>query len=597
MDGSIDWCCMPRFDSPSVFAAMLDSKKGGTFSIRPTGRYVSEQFYEKDTAILLTRMKSHLGTLEILDFMPHLGDLSQDANMSMDQDQQNKGSIETINSEICRRVRSLGGPLEISIIFSPRLNYAKKDTTLLHEKGTNDIISITNDSKNGRLLLATDVPFRVREKIATARISISPKQELWFVASFNPKNNGKKSQNEAKLEKTRQFWHDWRSKIKYNGLYKKEVIRSAITLKLLTYSPTGAMIASPTTSLPEVIGGVRNWDYRYSWLRDSAFSLWAFHALGLKAESMKYIKWVRSIIEGKEPKTLYGVEGEIEHESQLDHLEGYNRSKPVRIGNGASNQFQLDVYGITLDALYFANKHGTRISKEDYDKIARPLAELVERNWQRTDRGIWELRDEPRHFLYSKVWCYAAMDRASRIARNLKLQIDVNRWSKVGRKIKLDILKNGWDEKRGTFLQAYDSVAVDASNLLIPHVKFLDWKDERVVSTVEYTMNKLTANGFVYRYLVPDGLPGKEGAFTICTLWLVDCLVKMGRIKEGKELFEKVLHSGNHLSLFSEQIDPHDNQLLGNFPQSFTHMGIIISALTINSAFSPRELANSTSEY
>jgi GH15 family glucan-1,4-alpha-glucosidase len=306
----------------------------------------------------------------------------------------------------------------------------------------------------------------------------------------------------------------------------------------------------------------------------------------LKAESLNYIEWVRSLIEGLEPKTLYGIEGKLESEKLLDHFEGYKGSKPVRIGNSASNQFQLDVYGITLDALYFVNKHGTGISKEDYDRIARPLAALVEKNWQRKDRGIWEVRGEPRHFLYSKVWCYAAMDRASRIARNLKLSTDVERWNSVGETIKLDILKNGWDEKRRTFLQAYDSVALDASNLLIPHVKFLNWKDERVVSTVECTMKKLTTNGFVYRYLVSDGLPGKEGAFMICTLWLVDCLVKMGKIKEGKELFEKVLHSGNHLSLFSEQIDPQDNQLLGNFPQSFTHMGIIISALTINASIS-----------
>jgi GH15 family glucan-1,4-alpha-glucosidase len=578
MDGSIDWCCMPRFDSPSVFAALLDSKKGGTFSIRPTEKYVSEQFYEKDSAILLTRMKNRHGILEIFDFMPYPGDHSQ---------KDNNNRTKAIDSEICRRVRSVGGSLEISIDYSPRLSYAKNDTNLSHEKGANNIISATNDSKNERLFLTTDVPLRIREKTATARIRISETKELWFVVSFNHKNDGNvKRGNEAKLEKTRHFWHEWRSEIKYRGLYKKEVIRSAITLKLLTYSPTGAMIASPTTSLPEVVGGVRNWDYRYSWLRDSAFSLWAFHALGLKTESMNYIEWMRSMIEGLEPKTLYGIEGKTEPEKLMDHFEGYKGSKPVRIGNSASNQFQLDVYGITLDALYFANKHGTGISKEDYDKIARPLAALVEKNWKRKDRGIWEVRGESRHFLYSKVWCYAAMDRASRIARNLKLSADVERWSKVGRKMKLDILKRGWDTERRTFLQAYDTDDLDASNLLIPHVKFLDWKDERVVSTVEYTMKKLMTNGFVYRYLVPDGLPGKEGAFMICTLWLVDCLVKMGKIKEGKGVFENVLHSGNHLSLFSEQIDPHNNQLLGNFPQSFTHMGIIISALTINSAFS-----------
>jgi GH15 family glucan-1,4-alpha-glucosidase len=645
LDGSIDWFCAPRFDSPAIFGALLDAQKGGTFAIKPREKAVTSQHYEKDTSILITEFSTEKGRAEILDFM-HYTDRSNQT------DQVFLSSI-----EIHRRVRCLDGKIDFEVLFFPRFDYGK-EATLSRTKGSSLLVARPtrkqpSDSSlpkgGGSLVLATTLPFEIAEESqhAYSAFQLQKDEETWLVASYS---EGQHPQEEVrrrledyncdeKLAEVRKFWRKWVADCRYDGLYRDEVIRSAITLKLLSYSPNGAIVAAATTSLPEEIGGVRNWDYRYSWLRDSTFSLWAFHNLKHRKETKRYLHWIGELIGQKEGRiketpspllsnpspfsgvsaglsaaqglttpgqqqqqqqqqqeeekdttcpiqVMYGLGGERDlSEKTLDYLEGYKGSRPVRIGNAAYNQMQLDVFGILIDAAYFAHKHGRGLTKQEYDTIVKPLAKQVELRWATPDSGIWEIRGEPRQFVYSKMWCFVAMDRAAKIAMNLGLDEDAKRWKDIGVRIRKDILQNGWDEEQGTFVQAYGSKALDAANLLMPHVRFLDWEDERVIKTVEEIRERLTVDGLVHRYLNPDGLPGAEGAFLICSFWLVDCLVNMGKVKEGKEIFERLLTFGNHLCLFSEECDPHTREALGNFPQAFTHMGLIVSASMISAKF------------
>ncbi|TMC94325.1 MAG: glycoside hydrolase family 15 protein, partial [Chloroflexi bacterium] len=400
---------------------------------------------------------------------------------------------------------------------------------------------------------------------------------------------------DAELAHTLYCWRSWLNQSTYNGPYIEEVQRSALTLKMLTYAPTGAIVAAPTTSLPEHLGGIRNWDYRYTWLRDASFTLYALGVLGFTEEARAFIDWLHRLSPSKSEdlQIMYGIRGELELvEQELPSLSGYQQSHPVLIGNRAVNQKQLDVFGEVLDLIHFYRRqdgferYGEKLEVEgSLWAVMRSLVEHVCAHWQESDRGIWEVRGEPRHFVYSKAMCWVALDRGIKAAEQLDLEADLPRWRLVREQIRADILSHGYNPTLGAFTQAYDERVLDASTLMLPLVGFIAADDPRMRSTVERIIEQLTdEQGFVYRYRSDDGLAGSEGIFTMCTFWLVDNLAMLGRVDESRSLFERVLTYAGRLGLFSEEIDSGTNSALGNYPQAFTHVALINSALNLQKA-------------
>jgi Glucoamylase and related glycosyl hydrolases len=569
-DGSIDWCCLPDFDSASVFASILDWEKGGHWLIRPMGEGYVRQRYVEDTNVLLTRYYNSDYTVEVTDFMPIVEDEYLKAL-----------------PEIHRIVRCVRGSAKLIFDFQPRPGYARHTANMdlrVHRSG------VSVRTHTDELVLSST---RRLEGVGQGGVKFTAPLEKGdrevFVLSYGeaePRAVGEYETAE-KLRETKRFWRDWVGELKYSGAWRKQVVRSALTLNLLTYMPTGAIVAAPTTSLPEAVGGERNWDYRFSWIRDSAFSLWAFHVLGVRGMGEQYLHW---LIENNpaldlQLQPLYTVRGEAHiPEEILEHLEGYMGSGPVRVGNAASKQFQQDVYGTILDALYFSAKHGKGVSHETYYRFVKPLANLVVENWPKPGNGIWEFRDRLRHFVYSKVWCYIALDRASRIALYLGHPEDAAAWKGVMMKIRDEVLEKGWSGRKKAFKMDYESDELDAANLLMPLVGFISAKDERFKSTVDSTMKELGRGVLLYRYRVEDGLRGREGCFLVCSFWLAASLARMGRLREARRVFSKLLKYANHLGLFSEEVDPDTGSALGNFPQAFSHMGLIVAAEEINKA-------------
>ncbi len=397
---------------------------------------------------------------------------------------------------------------------------------------------------------------------------------------------------DMKLSETRRYWKKWAAKCEYNGRWREYVVRSALALKLLVYAPTGAIVAAATTSLPEQMHGIRNWDYRYSWIRDSSFVLWAFHSIGHNEAVEPYLEWLMSTfyLTAQNMQVMVGIGGERDlTERTLDHLEGYNASKPVRVGNGAWDQFQLDLYGILVDSLYFSHLHKKKATRKVYEYLIRPVVKIVEEVWNKPDCGIWEVRGGKRNFVYSKVWCWVAVDRSIRIADSLKMKEDVQKWSVLRDKIREAIYGRGWNESIKSFVQSYDSGDLDSANLLMPQLKFINGKDPKMISTIRRIQESLMSEGkFLYRYKTDDGLPGDEGAFLICSFWLVSCLAMAGKLKEAENLLNSLLDCSNHVGLFSEEIDPRDGSMLGNFPQAFSHMGFITAVTDIEKARNAR---------
>jgi GH15 family glucan-1,4-alpha-glucosidase len=587
IDGSIDWFCIPRFDSPSVFGAILDIHKGGSFKILPSedskDEFLSTQYYDGLTNILITEFKNSFGQLRILDFMPCF--------------KVERTMIST--GEIHRRVSCVEGNFPFEIIFDPRMDYGKAIPNITRVGSIGYSFSAKTPETRQQMALITPFEFKAESKGGLAiNLQMSEKEKpidfVVRVGGIELHHTGSRF-TEAKLNKTREYWRSIAQRCRVSGKWKDLVLRSALMLKLLVYSPTGAIIAAPTTSLPEEIGGVRNWDYRYSWIRDSSFVLWAMHSIGIDDLEFGYLDWLTSIffMMAENLQVMLGVTGERDlTEKSLNHLEGYRTSSPVRVGNGAWDQFQLDVYGILLDALYFSHKHGKGVPHEVYDYLIRLIVNAVEKNWEKPDCGIWEVRGDKQHFVYSKMWCWVALDRAAKIAKSLQRTEDVSNITRLRDKIRDTILDKGYDESVGAFVRSFGSKELDSANLLMPQVRFIDANDPRMTSTIDQTMKRLTENGILYRYRTDDGLKGEEGAFLMCSFWLVTCLTQLGRLDEAEKLLDRLARFSNHVGLFSEEINPRTGQMLGNFPQAFTHMGFMTAAVCLSRELEKRSISH-----
>jgi GH15 family glucan-1,4-alpha-glucosidase len=565
-DGTIDWYCPSAFDSPSVFGAILDRELGGYFRIAAAGECATNQLYLPDTNVLITRFLSPDGVGEVQDFMPVGGE-----------------------QRLIRRVVCVRGQLRFRLECEPRFNYGRdRHATAISAAGA------SFRSPALALTLATPVPLRQTAAGVTADFDLDAGQTATFVLAEpdEPPVPGRVSEAEAQklLADTVEYWQDWISRSRYTGRWREIVNRSALTLKLLTYAPTGAIVAAPTTSLPERLGGDRNWDYRYTWVRDSALTLGPLLSLGYTDELRSFGRFLERCLQsgaanGSGPlQVLYGIDGRAHvPEEILDHLEGYRGSAPVRIGNDAAHQLQLDIYGEIIDAIYLLEQHAGQMAYDVWSTIAAAAGWLCE-NWDQPDEGIWETRGGRQRFTYSHLMCWVALDRAIRIGHDRGFPADLGRWTSVRDEIFHRIMERSWSESRRAFVQYEQSDVLDASVLLMPLVGFISPTDPRWLSTLDAITSDLVSDSLVYRYdpaASPDGLEGDEGTFSICSFWYVEALVRAGRRAEARLGFEKMLTYANHLGLYSEQIGP-SGELLGNFPQAFTHLALIRAAISLD---------------
>jgi GH15 family glucan-1,4-alpha-glucosidase len=573
-DGTIDWFCCPNFDSPSVFGSILDTHKGGHFRISPVEEngWRSKQLYFPDTNVLITRFLTPDGVGEVEDFMT-IATAGDDVEPH----------------QLVRRVIAVRGEMRFRVEVAPRFNYGRHEHRLrVHDEG---VVFLAPDLC---LALSASTPFDVRNGDVHADVTLRAGEAATFVLAQSPRDAAPQrfTEEETRLafESTIGFWRRWVARSQYRGRWREMVHRSALTLKLLTFEPTGALIAAPTTSLPEVIGGGRNWDYRYTWIRDAAFSLYGLLRLGFTDEAAAFMSWLtdrfrESKGRGEGPlQIMYGIDGRAElPEETLDHLEGYKGSGPVRIGNAAAGQLQLDIYGELIDSVYLFNKYGTPIYHEAWEDLTG-IIEWLCKNWDRPDEGIWETRGGQKDFTFSRLMTWVAFDRAIRIGGKRGLPGDMVKWYEVRDQVYRQIMERGWNEKRGAFVQHYGSDVLDASLLLMPLVLFISPTDPRWLSTLDAISAELVSDTLVYRYNVeasPDGLEGNEGTFTMCSFWYVEALARAGQLDEARLAFEKMLTYANHLGLYSEEIGP-SGELLGNFPQAFTHLALISAAYNLD---------------
>jgi len=572
-DGTIDWYCCPAFDSPSVFAAILDKKKGGYYRISPLDQdWTSKQLYFPDTNVLITRFFTPGGVGELQGFMPIA-----------------RTGEERHRHQLIRRVVGVRGAIRFRVDLQPRFNYAR-DSHETHEYEH----GVVFESETLCLALQATRPIASDEHGVHSEFVLRAGESVTFVLEqvardYVPREYSEQETREA-YERTIDYWRRWLAQSRYRGRWREMVHRSALTLKLLTYQPTGAIVAAPTTSLPEQIGGERNWDYRYTWIRDAAFSLYGLLRLGFTEEAGAFMKWLTDRFRegvdtsGDPLQTMYSIDGGRElPEETLGHLEGYRGSAPVRIGNAAAGQLQLDIYGELIDSVYLYNKYGTPISHDAWQDLSR-IVNWVGENWDQADEGIWETRGGRKEFTLSRLMCWVAIERAIRMARQRGLPADLVRWMRHRDDIYEQIMERGWSERRKAFVQHYGSDVLDASLLLMPLVKFIAPTDPRWLSTLDAIAEELVSDTLVQRYdpvAVPDGLLGEEGTFSICSFWYVEALTRAGRVDEARLAFEKMLTYANHLGLYSEEIGP-TGELLGNFPQAFTHLALISAAFNLD---------------
>jgi GH15 family glucan-1,4-alpha-glucosidase len=552
-NGSVDWLCWPRFDSPSLFGKILDSDKGGSFVIRPTAPYCVERCYARGTTVLQTTFRTTTGVVRVNDWL-------------------NTGARQAL----CRLVECLEGSVELSVVCDPRPRYGAAGRPEWEPRLGYLVCAVGDED---RLILD----------------GVSSSSETFTLAAGESRsislgwNRPGPSDLFASLKRSIRSWRDWSADLVLpDGLdpeIAEHVERSALTLKGLQYEPSGAFVAAPTTSLPEMIGGDRNWDYRYSWLRDSAFTLYALRAVGKTEEAQSWFGWLDAIVLAQgshDLQIVYGIDGSPEiPETELSHLSGHRHSRPVRIGNGAAKQLQLDVYGTLADAIWLARRTVKRPLPRQRWELVKRLAQQAIAGWRVPDEGIWEVRGAKQHFVFSKAMCWVALDRAIKLARiDNRTDAQLEEWRSNRDAIKADVLARGYDEKLRCFTQAYGSGTLDAANLLLAQVGFISPRDPRFVSTVRVTQQNLSHDGLVYRYrshVTDDGFEAEEGTFTICTLWLCLALHQIGARDEALALFGQTLSYANDLGLLSEELSPNGEQL-GNFPQAFTHIAIIACA-------------------
>jgi len=570
-DSSIDWCCLPRFDSPSIFAAILDDERGGKFGIELNSHFESSQSYLTDTNVLQTVFHTETGTVMLTDFMPCYRGVH--------------GRLAQFN-EIHRIAECTHGEVDLNVTFQPKPEYATVDPSL-------DITKYGVVVTGGRthVSLSSSVPFKALGDRATATVKLRSGEKAAFLLRYGSDSPliGVISNSLNKLARTKAYWQQQAESCVFSGPYRDYIARSYLALHLLVYSPTGAIVAAPTTSLPEEIGGERNWDYRFTWLRDASLTLNAFSSLGHKEEAIGFMKWLLNVCDKCGPKAqiLYNIDFKDPlDERTLDHLAGYRESRPVRIGNAAYSQRQLDIFGEVLEAAYNYVKIGGYIGNKDWI-LLETFVDAACELWSEPDSGIWEVRGGPFHFVHSKVMCWVAVDRGIRLAQSLGRTEKVNHWHKTAEDIRNDILNKGWNPEKQAFTQHYDTEALDASALLIPLFGFLPISDKRIKSTINHVAEELNWNGLLRRYRTDetdDGLKGSEGAFLWCTFWMVRNLLGLGRVEEATELYQKLLGYSNHLGLLSEMVDPVSGELLGNFPQALTHLAVIITGLELTDA-------------
>jgi GH15 family glucan-1,4-alpha-glucosidase len=572
-NGSIDFLCLPSFDSPSVFAALLDADRGGRFQIAPQlGDAVHTQLYLPDTNVLLTRFLSNSGVAEVSDFMP-----VEDAGVA---------------HNLVRRAKTVRGEIRFEMRCDPRFDYARATHTVTRVSDTEVLFVGRAGAHELVLRLRSSVPMQLAESAAVAQFTLGADESAWFVLevviSNEPSPSAHPDYAHEAFKHTVNFWRRWIGRSTYKNRWRETVNRSALVLKLLTSREHGSIVAAPTFGLPETLGGMRNWDYRYTWIRDSSFTLYGLMRLGYTDEAAAFMRWMMARCEELEPdgslQIMYAIDGRpVMHEETLDHLEGYMGSRPVRIGNDAHTHLQLDIYGELMDSVYLYDKYGAPIGYDAWMNVVR-LIDWVCGHWREKDESIWEVRGGRREFLFSRVMCWVAVDRAIRLANRRSFPAPLSRWYEARDTIYRDIYERFWDPGRG-FVQHPGAATFDAAALLMPLVRFVSPTDPRWIATLRGIEHELVSDSLVYRYRLgegfSDGLTGQEGTFSMCSFWYVECLSRMGDLQQARFFFEKMLGYANHLGLYGEELGPRA-QHLGNFPQAFTHLALISAAYDLD---------------
>jgi GH15 family glucan-1,4-alpha-glucosidase len=569
-DGDIDWLCLPRFDSPSVFASILDDERGGRFTVRCTGATRVKQMYLPDSNVLVTRFLGEQFVGEVVDFMvPH------------EQGTSRRGA-----SQLIRLVRAVRGRVDVEIRCAPAFDYARARTEVEIVEGSGAFFF----SPLAQLVLRSTVPLTADGAAAAGHAVLEPGESLALALSrWGSPHPLEMGEVQDLVAATLQYWQRWIRRSRYRGRYREMVERSALTLKLLVYQPTGALVAAPTTSLPEAIGGTRNWDYRFTWVRDAAFTVYALMRLGFTDEAGAFMDWLGARCTDARAETglhiLYNIDGDlVDGEWTLDHLRGYRNSRPVRIGNGAASQLQLDIVGEVMDSLHLYDRNGRPVSYELWTALCRQL-DWLETHWEEPDCGVWEVRGATRRFTYSTLMTWVAFERAGRIARRRGLPAPLAAWRAAADRAYLQLQEQDWNPQLRAYVQYPHSTTLDAGALMIPLVGFTGAEDPRFLSTLERIEAELVTDSLVHRYHTDgtDGFDEPEGTFNLCSFWYVEALTRAGRLDQARHTFEKMLTYANHLGLYAEEIGP-SGEALGNFPQAFTHLGLIRAAVKLDRA-------------
>lgn len=572
--GSIDWCCLPQFNSAGIFAKLLDDKIGGSFSIEVGENYKITQEYIWQTNILRTVYDDGENAFQLIDFMPRY--IREDGSSYSPPD-------------IIRFLRLLKGKPVIKVNYDPRLEFALEKT--YNENKGHYIKSFTRDGKYDSLFLYSSLELNA----VLEKREITLEGNAYFLLGYHEKLITQNLDRAyLKFQRTKVYWMNWSEKTTNFSLYNTEILRSALVLKALSYEKSGAVLAAVTTSLPETIGEERNWDYRFCWIRDASMVIKVMAGLGHTKSAKDFLRFIINLIPHKDEKIqiMYGINGEKElTEHILTHLDGYEGSKPVRVGNAAYIQKQNDIYGILMEVIYqqFIQFETSLENSEELWTIVRGIVKIVEGHWMQPDKGIWELRTEDRHFVFSKLLCWVAIDRAIKIGEILRKGINDEKWKELRSEIYNDIYHNGWNDEVEAYTQSYGSKDLDASTLLMEQYGFINAKDPRFISTVKATEKQLCREGLLYRYKNKDDFGTPSSSFTICTFWFIDSLYKIGEQAKAKEMFEKLLSYSNHLGLFSEDIDFETKRLLGNFPQAYSHLALIETAANFSKGFVSEE--------